>query len=51
MRNCYVTEHSVTVSADGSQEESMTWMSSVDPVIFDGATDADLVAATGATEL
>ena len=51
MRNCYVTEHSVTVSADGSQEESLTLMSYVDPVIFDGATDADLVAATGATEL
>jgi len=51
MRNCYITEHSVTVSADGSQEESLTLMSYVDPVIFDGATDADLVAATGATEL
>jgi len=51
MRNCYITEHGVSVSADGSEEETLTLMSYVDPVIFDGTTDADLVAATGATEL
>jgi hypothetical protein len=51
MRNCYVTEHGVTVTADGSEEETLTLQSYVDPIIFDGATDADLVATTGATEL
>mgnify|MGYP003109024360 FL=1 len=36
LRNCYVTDHSVTLSADGSQEESITLQSYTDPKIYDG---------------
>jgi len=36
LRNCYVTEHSVTLTADGSQEESLTLQSYTDPKIYDG---------------
>ena len=38
--NCCITEHSVTVGADSSQEESLTFVSYVNPIITDGATDA-----------
>ena len=45
MRNCYITDYSVTMGADASQEESITLMSSVDPIIQDGDT-ASLDATT-----
>ena len=57
LRNCYVTEHSVTMSADSTQEETLTLMSYVDPLIFDGVVRThasgsnSYIAATGATEL
>jgi hypothetical protein len=47
--NCCITEHTVTLGADSSQEESLTFVSYVDPIIVDGATDtsAEIVAAVG----
>lgn len=36
LRNCYITEHSVTVTADSTQEETLTLMSYTDPLVFDG---------------
>ncbi|MDP6583456.1 MAG: hypothetical protein QF535_02285 [Anaerolineales bacterium] len=57
LRNCYVTEHSVTVGADASSEETMTLQSYVDPIILDGknptltAGNSLFVAPTLATEL
>ena len=50
-RNCYVTEHSVTLQVDGSQEESMTLMSYTDPKIYDGIKGGEWDDATTATEL
>ena len=57
LRNCYVTEHSVSMSADSTQEETLTFMSYVDPVVATGAevTHANgsnaLIEATPTTEL
>ena len=51
MRNCYVTEHSVTLQVDGSQEESMTFMSYTDPKVYDGITGGEWDDATTASEL
>ena len=39
--NCCITEHSVTVGADSSHEESITFVSYVNPIITDGTTDSD----------
>ncbi len=41
---CQVTGHSVTLNADGTTEETMEWMSSVDPIIV-----ADSTTGSGAT--
>ena len=49
LRNCCIQGHSVSLNADGTTEETLELMSYVDPVIK--AADADLLAATGATEL
>jgi putative sterol carrier protein len=49
LRNCCVTGHSVSLSADGITEETLELMSYVDPLIK--AADADCLAATGATDL
>ena len=38
--NCCITEYSVTLSADASQEESMTLLSYVHPIILSGADNA-----------
>ena len=38
--NCCITEYSVTLSADASQEESMTFLSYVHPIILSGADNA-----------
>ena len=40
LRNCYVTEHSVSMSADSTQEETLTLMSYTDPLVFDGVNPA-----------
>jgi hypothetical protein len=39
LRNCYITDYSVTLGADASQEESLTLQSYLDPIIFTGAVD------------
>ena len=46
LRNCYITEHTVTMSADSTQEETLTLMSYVDPIV---ATGAELSYAAGTT--
>jgi|TARA_R110002051_G_scaffold319387_1_gene403373 hypothetical protein len=57
LRNCYVTEHSISMSADSTQEETLTLMSYVDPVVATGsevthaAGSNALIAATATTEL
>ena len=57
LRNCYITEHSVTMSADSTQEETLTLMSYTDPLIHSGknpthASNSNAyIAATAATEL
>ena len=57
LRNCYITEHSVSMSADSTQEETLTFMSYVDPIVATGAevTHANgsnaLIEATPTTEL
>ena len=51
LRNCYITDYSVTMSADASQEESITFQSYVDPIITDGVPTEALDTATGTGEL
>ena len=46
--NCCITDYSVTVSPDASQEESLTFMSYVNPIIITGAASTDQIGdATG----
>ena len=51
LRNCYVTDYSVTLGADSSQEESLTLQSYIDPIIFTGAVDEKFDTPTDAGEL
>ena len=51
LRNCYITDYSVTMSADASQEESITLQSYVDPLITDGVVTDALDAATDVGDL
>ena len=57
LRNCYVTEHSVSMSADSSQEETLSLMSYTDPLIFDGRNPThtsgsnQYIEATASSEL
>ena len=57
LRNCYITEHTVTMGADSTQEETLTLMSYVDPLISDGVNPSHAngsnayIAATAASEL
>ena len=51
LRNCCVTDYSVTMGADSVQEESITLQSYVDPIIRDGTVDATLYAITPLTAL
>ena len=51
LRNCYVTEHAVTLTADGSQEETLTLQSYTDPKIYDGITGGQWDEATTSAEL
>ena len=57
LRNCYITEHTVTMGADSTQEETLTLMSYVDPLISDGVNPTHAngsnayIAATAASEL
>lgn len=47
LRNCTITAHSTSISADGVQEETLEFASHVDPKIVTSAH----TAATGASEL
>lgn len=38
--NACITEHAVTLAVDGSQEESLTFASYVNPIIYDGDSDS-----------
>ena len=51
LRNCYITDYSVTLSADASQEESITLQSYVDPIIHSGAVDDSFDTITALSEL
>ena len=42
--NCCITEYSTSMSPDASQEESITFISYVDPIILDGADTTEQVA-------
>ena len=48
--NMTLSEHAITLNADGVQEESITFMGHVTPIISDG-TNATMVAETSATNL
>ncbi len=50
-RNCYITEHSVSLQVDGSQEETLALMSYTDPKIYDGIKGGEWDEATLVTEL
>ena len=50
-RNCYVTEHGVSLQVDGSQEETLTLMSYTDAKIYDGITGGQWDEPTLVTEL
>ena len=47
--NCVITGHSVTLNGDGTTEETMEFMSNVDPIV--GANSTDCEAATASTAL
>ena len=51
LRNCYITDHAVTLSADGSQEETISLQSYTDPKIYDGITGGQWDDATTSAEL
>ena len=51
MRNCYITDYSVTLGADSSQEETITLQSYLDPIITDGVVTDALDTVTDASEL
>ena len=48
--NMTLSEHAITLNADGVQEESITFMGHVTPIISDG-TNATMVAETSAANL
>ena len=48
--NMTLSEHAITLNADGVQEESITFMGHVTPIISDG-TNATMVAETSADNL
>ena len=49
--NAQMTSHTVTLNADGTQEETIEFMSQVNPQIFTADGDAGLTAATDAGAL
>jgi len=51
LKNCYVTDYSVTMGADASQEESITLQSYLNPIITSGVVSDALDTATGIAEL
>tara|TARA_Y100000034_G_scaffold134624_1_gene203605 strand:+ start:918 stop:1967 length:1050 start_codon:yes stop_codon:yes gene_type:complete len=51
LRNAYITDYSVTMGADASQEESISFTSGLDPIITSGVVSDALDAATDLGEL
>ena len=51
LRNCYITDYSVTLGADSSQEESITLQTYIDPIISSGSVADAFDDATGVAEL
>jgi len=51
LRNCCVTDYSVTMGADSVQEESITLQSYIDPIIADGVVTDTMDAITPLTAL
>ena len=51
LRNCCITGHSVSLNADGTQEETLELYSYVNPLIATGSSGALSVTATGMTSL
>jgi len=51
LRNCYITDFTVTMGADSSQEESLTLQTYIDPVIRDGQANDALDTLTPTAEL
>jgi len=49
VRNCCVTGHSVSLNADGTTEETLEFMSYINPLIVDA--DSETYAATSTTDL
>ena len=51
LRNCCITGHSVSLNADGTQEETLELYSYVNPLIATGSSGALSVTATGITSM
>jgi len=51
LKNAYITDYSVTLGADSSQEESLTLQSYLDPIIHTGAVSDTFDAPTTVGEL
>jgi len=51
VRNAQMTGHTVSLNADGTQEETIEFTSQVNPQIFTADSDAGLIEATTAGEL
>ena len=51
IRSCQMNSHTVTLNADGTQEETMEWISSVQPKIYDNSGATGIETAVSAAEL
>jgi len=51
IRNAQMTGHTISLNADGTQEETIEFTSQVNPFIYTGSSDGGLDRATPATEL
>lgn len=51
IHNCQMTGHTVTLNADGTQEETVEFASQVQPMIYTASSSGGLDRATTATEL
>ena len=51
IKNAQMTNHTVTLNADGTQEETIEWTSQVEPEIFATTGASAIATPTTATEL
>ena len=51
MRNCCITGHTISLSADGTQEETLELYSYVDPLITDNESAINVPSITGLTTM